>query len=95
MRRILVEKARQKSSQKRGGGLKRIDLDHVDLATETDSEILVALDEALSQLGEKDPTGAELIKLRFFAGLSNDRAAEILGLSERTARRNWAYARAW
>lgn len=95
MRRILVERARRKSSKKRGGGLKRVDLDQVDFAMDTDSDLLLALDEALRQLKEKDATGAALIELRFFAGLTNDRAAEILGISERTARRSWAYARAW
>ncbi|MCF7765750.1 MAG: sigma-70 family RNA polymerase sigma factor [Verrucomicrobia bacterium] len=95
MRRILVERARQKASQKRGGGFQRVDLDHVDIAQDTDSELLLALDGALVRYAEKDATGAELIKLRFFAGLPNAQVAEILGVSERTAKRTWAYARAW
>jgi len=95
MRRILVERARQKATQKRGGGFQRVDLDHVDFAHDANSEVLLALDEALQRYAEKDPTGAELIKLRFFAGLPNPQAAEILGVSERTAKRTWAYARAW
>jgi RNA polymerase sigma factor (TIGR02999 family) len=95
MRRILIERARKKASCKHGGGLERVDLDQVDLAMDTDDELLLLLDEALEEFGGKDPTAAELIKLRFFAGLTNHQAAELLGLSERTAKRCWAYARAW
>ena len=95
MRRILIERARQKASQKRGGGLQRIDLGHVDVAMDSDDEVVLALDEALARYTEKDPQGAELIKLRFFAGLPNHEAAALLGLPERTAKRTWAFARAW
>lgn len=95
MRRILVDRARQKASIKRGGGLKRIDLEHVDLAIDANSDLLLALDEALERYAEKDSQGAELIKLRFFVGLPNHKAAEILGVSERTAKRTWFFARAW
>ena len=95
MRRILIERARQKASQKRGGGLQRIDLDHVDVAMDSDDEVVLALDEALARYAEKDPQGAELIKLRFFAGLPNHEAAALLGIPERTAKRTWAFARAW
>jgi len=95
MRRILVEQARRKSARKHGGGLRRVDLDHVDVADEADSELLLALDEALQGLAERDPTAAELIKLRFFVGLPNAEAAELLGVPERSAKRTWAYARAW
>lgn len=95
MRRILVDRARQKSAHKRGGGFARIDLEAVDIAAEASDELVVALDEALGRYAEKDPKGAELIKLRFFAGLPNKEAAEVLGIPERTAKRMWSYARAW
>ena len=95
MRRILVERARRRSAEKHGGGLRRVDLDQVDIAEEANSDLLIALDEALTALAERDPTAAQLIKLRFFAGLPNAQAAELLGVPERTAKRAWAYARAW
>jgi RNA polymerase sigma factor (TIGR02999 family) len=95
MRRILVDRARRRSAEKHGGGLQRVDLDQVDIAQEANSDLLVALDEALTALGERDSTAAQLIKLRFFAGLPNAQAAEVLGVPERTAKRTWAYARAW
>lgn len=95
MRRILVERARKKSACKHGGGLQRFDLDQVDIALDTDDDLLLLLNDALEEFREKDATAAELIKLRFFAGLPNRQAAELLGLSERTAKRSWAYARAW
>jgi RNA polymerase sigma factor (TIGR02999 family) len=95
MRRILVERARRRSAEKHGGGLRRVDLDQVDIAEEANSDVLLALDEALTALAERDPTAAQLIKLRFFAGLPNVQAAELLGVPERTAKRAWAYARAW
>jgi len=95
MRRILVERARQKASLKRGGGFTRVDLDCVDLATDSNSDVLLALDEALDRYALKDPQGAELIKLRFFVGIPNHQAAAMLGIPERTAKRTWAFARAW
>jgi RNA polymerase sigma factor (TIGR02999 family) len=95
MRRILVDRARQKSSQKRGGGVVHIDLDNVDIAMESNEELVLALDEALSRYAQRDPQGAELIKLRFFVGLPNQQAAALLGIPERTAKRTWAFARAW
>lgn len=97
MRRILIERARSKAAKKHGGGLRRVylDLDHVDLAEETNSDLLLLVDGAVARLAKVDSQAAELVKLRFFAGLPNVRAAEVLGMSERTAKRNWAYARAW
>ena len=95
MRRILVERARQKARQKYGGKWQRVDLDEINVATESSNETLLFINEALEKLEVKDRTCAELIKLRFFAGIPNHQAAEMLGLSERTAKRNWAYARAW
>ncbi len=95
MRRILVERARQKARLKYGGEWQRVELDEINVATESNDETLLFVSDALEKLAMKDPVCAELIKLRFFAGLPNDQAAEMLGLSERTAKRNWAYARAW
>ena len=95
MRRILVERARQRGSLKRGGGLRRVDIEQVDVATDSADAVVLALDEALARYAQKDPQGAELIKLRFFVGLPNHEAASLLGLSERSAKRTWAYARAW
>jgi RNA polymerase sigma factor (TIGR02999 family) len=95
MRRILIERARAKARLKRGGEWRRVDLETLDLAVATDDPLLLAVHEALDRLAAVEPTGAALIKLRFFAGLSNVEAAKTLGLSERTAKRTWACARAW
>jgi RNA polymerase sigma factor (TIGR02999 family) len=95
MRRILVESARRRHSQKRGGGMGREPLDAVQVAAPEQSEDLLALDEALEKFAAIDATAAELVKLRYFAGLSLPEAAEVLEVSPRTADRLWAYARAW
>jgi len=95
MRRILVENARRKRSSKHGGGLVRQDLDDIQLAAPELGEDLEALDEALNRLAEKDPIKAELVKLRHFAGLTVEEAAQALGISTTTANRYWTYARAW
>jgi RNA polymerase sigma factor (TIGR02999 family) len=94
MRRILVERARRRKRLRRGAGC-RLDLDDVDLVDEAPAEELLALDEALERLARKDAIAAQLVKLRFFAGLTMPEAAEALGLPLRTAERNWAYARTW
>ena len=93
MRRILIDKARRKNAQKHGGGLRKQALDG--LGTAEPDENLLALDEALKKLAEKDPPKAKLVELRYFAGLTGDQAAEVLGISPATADRHWAYARAW
>ena len=97
MRRILVDNARRKKSQKHGGDRQRIDLDEADAACvgPSFSDNLIALDEALERLTEKDKIKADLVKLRHFAGLTNEQAADVLGISPTTAKRYWAYARAW
>ena len=95
MRRILVESARRRSRLKRGGERVRVDLDATALAPAAPDAGLLAVDEALSRLAEADPTAAELVKLRYFAGLSIPQAAEALGIGARSADRLWAYARAW
>jgi RNA polymerase sigma factor (TIGR02999 family) len=95
MRRILVESARRKRAARRGGGRQRLDLDRADPAAPERPDELLALDEALDKLAAKDPVKAELVKLRYFAGLTMDEAAAALGVSVATAHRYWAYARAW
>jgi RNA polymerase sigma factor (TIGR02999 family) len=95
MRRILLNRARDRRRLKRGGDCRRIDLDQVEIALDTSDEQLIALDEALSLLAAEDPSAAQLVSLRFFAGLTLKDAAASLGLAQRTAERQWAYARAW
>jgi RNA polymerase sigma factor (TIGR02999 family) len=95
MRRILVENARRKRSGKRGGELARHDLSGIEVPAPEDPDEVLALDEALTKLASADPEAAELVRLRFFAGLPMPEVARLLGLSPRTADRLWAYARAW
>jgi len=95
MRRILVENARRKQRIRHGGEWQRVDLNGLDVAVTANDDQLILVNEALAKLEEEDPESAELIKLRFFVGLPNVQAAKILNMSERTAKRNWAYARAW
>jgi RNA polymerase sigma factor (TIGR02999 family) len=95
MRRILIEHARRKRAEKHGGNLERIELDGVDLPETAPSEDILAVDEALSKLAAEDPTKAELVKLRYFGGLSVEDAGRVLGISRATADRYWAYARVW
>jgi RNA polymerase sigma factor (TIGR02999 family) len=95
MRRILVENARRRRSLKRGRELVRQKLDEALLAAPEPREDLVALDEALNKLAAADPTAAQLVQLRYFAGLAIPEAAKVLGVSPRTADRLWAYGRAW
>ena len=95
MRRILVESARRKVAARRGGGAVREDLDPDRIAAPQPPDELLALHEALDRLAAHDPVKAELVKLRYFAGLTADEAAAVLGLSTSTADRHWAYARAW
>jgi RNA polymerase sigma factor (TIGR02999 family) len=95
MRRILVERARQKNTLKRGQNARRVDLEQISLAVDDPSYELLALDDALCELERNDPQAAQLVKLRFFAGLPHQVAAEALGITRRTADRKWAVARAW
>jgi RNA polymerase sigma factor (TIGR02999 family) len=95
MRRILVDEARRRSRLKRGGGLRRVDVDPQRLTVDEPSEEMLALDEGLSLLAERHPEKAKLVNLRYFAGLTIEDAAEALGVSVATANRHWAYARAW
>jgi RNA polymerase sigma factor (TIGR02999 family) len=95
MRRILVENARRKKRLKRGGQLERVDMEAVDLPSPMPDDELLALDEALNRLAEVDPRAAELVKLCFFVGLTQEQAAKHLEVSISTMERTWAYARAW
>jgi RNA polymerase sigma factor (TIGR02999 family) len=95
MRRILVDRARDRRRLKRGGGQGRVDLDLGSVPFDGPGDDVIDLDEALTDLGRQDPLCARLVALRFFAGLTQAEAAEALGLARRTADRHWAYARAW
>ncbi|MCB9848581.1 MAG: sigma-70 family RNA polymerase sigma factor [Phycisphaeraceae bacterium] len=94
MRRILIDHARMKKSAKRGGGGSRVPLSVVDLAVEHDPEQVLELDEALRKLEAEDPSAGEVVQLRFFGGLSVQEVAQVMGISERTVAREWAFARA-
>jgi RNA polymerase sigma factor (TIGR02999 family) len=95
MRRILVDRAREKGREKRGGKVKKIDIDAIDLATTVTPDQLLAVDEALAKLAVHDATAAKIVQLRYFAGLTVDEAGKALGISTATAYRHWNYARVW
>jgi RNA polymerase sigma factor (TIGR02999 family) len=95
MRRILVENARRKRAEKHGGQFERQDLDEVEIAAPTPSDDFLALDEALAKLEAEDPVKARLVKLRYFAGLTEKEAAIALGISHASAQRQWVYAKVW
>ena len=95
MRRILVDNARRKRRPKHGGDRERVDLERACVVEPAPSDDLLALDEALTRLASEDPAKADLVKLRYFGGFTIDEAAELLGISRATAKRHWAYARAW
>jgi RNA polymerase sigma factor (TIGR02999 family) len=95
MRRILIESARRKHTEKHGGGRERKNLEDIDVITDTPSTDLLALDEALTRLAAEDPVKAQLVTLRYFAGLSVQEAADALGIARATADRYWSYARTW
>jgi len=95
MRRILIENARRKHRLKRGISQQKVDLDEALVAIDSPCENIIALDEALMRLAEEEPVIANLVKLRFFGGLTLEQAGEILGISRRTATRHWTFAKAW
>ena len=95
MRRILIENARRKRAVRHGGGQQRVDIDEIEIAANTKEEELLAMNEALERFTAHDKQKAELVKLRYFVGMTNEEAAEILGISVPTAKRWWTYARAW
>ena len=95
MRRILIDNARRKRAARHGGGQQRVNVDDVEVTVPMPDEELLAVHEALEKFAVQDPQKAALVKLRYFAGMTIDQAAEILGISAPTAKRHWAYARAW
>ena len=95
MRRILIDNARRKRAQRHGGGQKQVNLEDVEIASAMADDQLLAVNEALDKLAARDKQKAELVKLRYFIGMTIEEAAQILGVSEPTAKRYWAYARAW
>ena len=95
MRRILIDNARRKRAVRHGGGQQRVDLEQVDLASVSDDDQMLAVNDALDKLAAQNKVEAELVKLRYFVGMTLDEAAEVLGISARTADNYWAHARAW
>ncbi len=95
MRRILIDKARRRRALRRGGQVQRVEFDGLEVPVAMDDDQLLAMHEALDRLAEQDPPKAELVKLKFFVGLTLQEAADVLGLSAPTAKRHWTYARAW
>jgi RNA polymerase sigma factor (TIGR02999 family) len=95
MRQVLMQHARARSAGKRGGGVARIELDEARVAVPESDESLLALDDALNRLAEVDPREAKVVEMRFFGGLSEPETAQVLGISERTVRRDWDHAKAW
>ena len=95
MRRILIDNARRKRAVRHGGGQQRVDLEHVQLVSPTDDDQLLAVNEALDKLAAQSKPEAELVKLRYFVGMTLEEAAQVLGISARTADNYWAHARAW
>ena len=95
MRRILIARARRKQTQRRGAGAAHLDADEIEIASPAPDDQLLALNDALDRFAALEPKQAELVKLRYFVGLKIEEAAEVLGISEATAKRWWAYARAW
>jgi RNA polymerase sigma factor (TIGR02999 family) len=95
MRRILIDRAREKRSQKRGGGRHKLDIDRIDVATGATPDQLLAIEDALAKLAREDAAAARLVELRYFAGVSVEEAGKALGISTATAYRHWKYARAW
>lgn len=95
MRRILIERARRKSRLKRGCGQELLDIAELDVVAAMPDEKILLVDEALEQLKSEDPEKAKIVMLKFFAGLTNEEAAEILNVNERTVRRQWEFAKAW
>lgn len=95
MRRILIARARRKSRQRRGSGAQHLELDDLEIASPAADDPLLALNDALERFTALEPQAAELVKLRYFIGLNNEEAAEVLGISRATATRWWTYSRAW
>jgi len=95
MRRILIENARRKHSLKRGAKVERLNLEELEVASISDPETMLLVNDALEKFEQEDPAAAQLVKLRFFAGMTNEEAGQVLGVTDRTAKRYWTFARAW
>src|SRR6266498_2844627 len=95
MRRILIDRARRRRAQKHGGGQQRVDIEGLEISVDTEDDQLLAVNEALDKLAAQHKQAAELVKLRYFVGMKIEEAAQALGISEPTANRDWAYAKAW
>lgn len=95
MRRILIDRARRRRTQRHGGGYQRVDIDDCDLASPQADDELLAVNEALDQLSKKYPAQAEVVKLRYFGGRTNEEVAEVLGISVASVKNYWAFSRAW
>jgi RNA polymerase sigma factor (TIGR02999 family) len=95
MRRILLERARKKNRVRHGGQLQRVDFEQVTVASQDSDDVVIAIHDALEKLAAESPAKAEIVKLRYFAGMEHAEIAEVLGVSEPTVRRHWAYARSW
>jgi RNA polymerase sigma factor (TIGR02999 family) len=95
MRRILIDQARGRQRVRHGGEWRRVEFGHLDMAEDADPDVLLAVDEALAELASEDPVKAEIVKLRFFVGMTVEEAGRALDLSKRTTHRYWNYARAW
>ena len=95
MRHFLIDNARRKLARRHGGGLQRVDFDNVDIALPADEDHLLAVNDALDQLAARSPIEAQVVKLRFFVGMTAAESAEVLGLSERTVKQYWSHAKTW
>ena len=95
MRHILIDRARQRQAVRHGGGLQRANIDDVEVAAHVDDHRLLDINDAIEKLAAVDPAKADLVKLRYFVGMSTEEAAQALGISEATAKRWWAYSRTW
>ena len=95
MRHLLIDNARRKLARRHGGGQQRVDVEYVDIALPADEDHLIAVNDALDQLAARSPVQAQVVKLRFFVGMTAAESAEVLGLSERTVKQYWSHARTW
>ena len=95
MRHILIDRARRKQARRHGGGMQKVDFDDIDIAAPAANEQLVAMDEALTKMTASHPAQAEVVKLRYFVGLTNEEVAELLGISISTVKNYWNFSRAW
>jgi RNA polymerase sigma factor (TIGR02999 family) len=95
MRHLLIDNARRKLARRHGGSLQRVDFENVDIAMPADEDHLLAVNDALDQLAARSPVEAQVVKLRFFVGMTTTESAEVLGLSERTVKQYWSHAKTW